>query len=73
MKKKLNIVFVFQVEAQCFIKDSTQSCDRGILRLSDDDCRDVDVDYKFSVCNNESGTVKVKKGTCISIVIWKYL
>jgi len=51
-----------QVKAQCFLKDTIDECEGRILRESDNDCDDVEVQYKFQICNYEDTVVKLKDG-----------
>lgn len=61
-------LFSTQVKAQCFLKDTIDECEGRILRESDNDCDDVEVQYKFQICNYEDTVVKLKDGMCFLYV-----
>lgn len=64
MLKHLNLIHC-QVKSKCVLKGTTAKCAGNILRTSDTDCRDVDVEYRFKICNYDNEKVKLKGGTFI--------
>jgi len=61
---KLIKLFLVQAKVQCLIENGAgqltgEECSGTIKRLSDTDCYDIPVRYKWKICNRENETVSI--------------
>ena len=55
------------MEAKCYLKETNDPCEGNILRTGDTDCRNVEVQYRFVICNHENEALKMKKDSSMKI------